>query len=98
MNTATSDFMDSLKETYEEVEIVPKGSSLKFCLIAESEADIYPRFAPTMEWDTAAAHAICKACGISVISKETKEELSYNKENLLNPWFIVNSELITETV
>ena len=98
MNTATSDFMDSLKEAYDEVENVPKGSSLKFCLVAEGEADIYPRFAPTMEWDTAAAHAICKACGISVISKETKQELSYNKENLLNPWFIVNFELITETV
>ena len=88
MNKETLDFLELLKEKYDEVEIVPKGSSLKFCLVAEGLADIYPRFAPTMEWDTAAAHAICKACGVSVISKETNEELTYNKENLLNPWFI----------
>lgn len=97
MNIETSDFIDSLKEKYDEVEIVPKGSSLKFCLVAEGVADIYPRFAPTMEWDTAAAHAICKACGVSVISKETNKELSYNKEDLLNPWFIVNSEFILKS-
>ncbi len=90
MNTETSNFIDSLKENYDEVEIVPKGSSLKFCLVVEGKADIYPRFAPTMEWDTAAAHAICKACGVSVLSKETNKELIYNKENLLNPWFICN--------
>ena len=52
------------------------------------KADIYPRFAPTMEWDTAAAHAICKASGVSIIAQDSLEELRYNKENLLNPWFI----------
>jgi len=88
MNKETLDFLESLKETYDKIEIVPTGSSLKFCLVAEGLADIYPRFAPTMEWDTAAAHAVCKACGVSVISKETNKELTYNKENLLNPWFI----------
>ncbi len=54
------------------------------------KADIYPRFAPTMEWDTAAGQAICEALGIKVISKETNDSLLYNKENLLNPWFLVS--------
>jgi 3'(2'), 5'-bisphosphate nucleotidase len=57
--------------------------------VAEGKADVYPRFAPTMEWDTAAGQAICEAVGLQVISKETDEPLLYNKENLLNPWFIV---------
>ncbi len=88
MNQETIDFVDGLKHKDTEVAVISKGSSLKFCLVAEGLADIYPRFAPTMEWDTAAAHAICKASGVSVISVDTKEELLYNKENLLNPWFI----------
>ena len=88
MNKETIDFVESLKGDGKEVEVVSKGSSLKFCLVAEGNADIYPRFAPTMEWDTAAAHAICKAAGVSVKSEITKNELIYNKENLLNPWFI----------
>ncbi|MCB0425548.1 MAG: 3'(2'),5'-bisphosphate nucleotidase CysQ, partial [Mangrovimonas sp.] len=73
-----------------EVEIVSKGSSLKFCLVAEGKADVYPRFAPTMEWDTAAGQAICNAVGLKVTSNETKEPLEYNKKNLLNPWFLVS--------
>lgn len=89
MNEATSEFVNSLSDSYEEVNIVSKGSSLKFCLVAEGKADVYPRFAPTMEWDTAAGQAICEAAGLEVISKETDEPLLYNKENLLNPWFIV---------
>ncbi len=89
MSEATEDFVGSLKGIYEKVDIVSKGSSLKFCLVAEGKADVYPRFAPTMEWDTAAGQAICEAVGLQVISKETDEPLLYNKENLLNPWFIV---------
>ena len=88
MNQETVDYMEGLKNENTNVTVISKGSSLKFCLIAEGEADIYPRFAPTMEWDTAAAHAICNASGVSVISVDTNEELLYNKENLLNPWFI----------
>ncbi len=88
MNQETIDFVDELKNKYNKVEVISKGSSLKFCLVAEGLADIYPRFAPTMEWDTAAAHAICSASGVAVISVDTDEELTYNKENLLNPWFI----------
>ena len=89
MSKATEDFVGSLKGIYEKVDIVSKGSSLKFCLVAEGKADVYPRFAPTMEWDTAAGQAICEAVGLQVISKETDKPLLYNKENLLNPWFIV---------
>ncbi|MFT4684247.1 MAG: 3'(2'), 5'-bisphosphate nucleotidase, partial [Flavobacteriales bacterium] len=81
---------DTLKAEGKTVEVVSKGSSLKFCLIAEGKADVYPRFAPTMEWDTAAGQAICNAVGLRVISNETNKPLSYNKENLLNPWFIVS--------
>ena len=86
MNRETENFVNAIKG--KEVEIISRGSSLKFCLIAEGKADIYPRFAPTMEWDTAAGHAICKAVGANLINWETKEELQYNKEDLLNPWFI----------
>ena len=90
MSEATVNFVDSLKKDYKKVEIVSKGSSLKFCLVAEGKADVYPRFAPTMEWDTAAGQAICEAVGLKVISNETNEPLLYNKENLLNPWFLVS--------
>jgi 3'(2'), 5'-bisphosphate nucleotidase len=89
MNKNTLDYIDSIKPNFESVDIVSKGSSLKFCLVAEGKADVYPRFAPTMEWDTAAGQAICNAVGLNVISQETNEELNYNKENLLNPFFLV---------
>ncbi|MCF6222334.1 MAG: 3'(2'),5'-bisphosphate nucleotidase CysQ [Flavobacteriaceae bacterium] len=90
MSEATQDFVDSMKDDFDEVEIVSKGSSLKFCLVAEGKADVYPRFAPTMEWDTAAGQAICEAVGLKVISNDTNKPLLYNKENLLNPWFSVS--------
>ncbi len=89
MNQDTEVFIDGLKSQFAEIEIVSKGSSLKFCLVAEGKADVYPRFAPTMEWDTAAGQAICEAAGLMVISKETNNSLKYNKENLLNPYFVV---------
>lgn len=89
MSQETLNFVDHLKSSGKEVTIVSKGSSLKFCLVAEGNADIYPRFAPTMEWDTAAGQAICSAVGVEVISEDTKQPLLYNKENLLNPWFVV---------
>ncbi len=89
MNKDTEDFVAALKNDFREVEIVSKGSSLKFCLVAEGKADVYPRFAPTMEWDTAAGQAICNAVGLKVTSKDTEKELGYNKENLLNSYFIV---------
>lgn len=89
MNDDTMNYVEGLKQEYDSVEIVSKGSSLKFCLVAEGKADVYPRFAPTMEWDTAAGQAICEAVGISVIDKGTNKPMVYNRKNLLNNYFIV---------
>ena len=61
------------------------------CLIADGSADIYPRLGPTMEWDTAASHAIVDNAGGSIKSIETGDDLVYNKKDLHNPWFVVNS-------
>jgi 3'(2'), 5'-bisphosphate nucleotidase len=89
MNEQTENFIEELKKEGKDVEIVSKGSSLKFCIVAEGKADMYPRVAPTMEWDTAAGHAICSAMGLKVTNWETGKDLVYNKENLLNPFFLV---------
>ena len=90
MNQDTLDFITEKEKSFEAIEVVSKGSSLKFCLVAEGKADVYPRFAPTMEWDTAAGQAICAAVGLKVIAKDTGKDLIYNKENLLNPYFEVS--------
>lgn len=87
MNDETKAFIEKLGNT----EVVSAGSSLKFMLIADGKADIYPRFGPTMEWDTAAAHGILNQLGIKVNQVDTDEELKYNKENLLNPYFIASN-------
>lgn len=73
---------------FDKPSIVSKGSSLKFLLVASGEADVYPRFAPTMEWDTAAAHAIVSEAGGRIVLQDGITPLTYNKENLLNPSFI----------
>ena len=88
-NQELEDYVNQKKNEYQNVEFIPAGSSLKFTLIAEGKADIYPRLGPTMEWDTAAAHAIVLESGKQVLKYGTNEPLRYNKENLLNPWFIV---------
>jgi len=72
-----------------DVEFISAGSSLKLCLVAEGRADIYPRTGPTMEWDTAAGQAVVECSGGKVYKYDTEEPLDYNKENLLNPWFVV---------
>lgn len=77
-------------DQYPEAEVISMGSSLKFMLVAENKAQIYPRFAPTMEWDTAAAHGVILAQNGEVLQWPAKTPLVYNKENLLNPWFICN--------
>ena len=93
MNQDTLDFVVNVKQvSNKEIEMVSKGSSLKFCLVAEGSADIYPRFAPTMEWDTAAGQAICSATGLKVIDNSTGLQMQYNKENLLNSFFLVSNE------
>jgi 3'(2'), 5'-bisphosphate nucleotidase len=68
--------------------LVSSGSSLKFMLLVSGKADVYPRFAPTMEWDTAAAHAVVNAVGLKVLQQNSNEELVYNKPDLLNPYFL----------
>ncbi len=83
-------FLREQRKHYDEVKFVAMGSSLKICLVAEGKADIYPRFGPTMEWDTAAAHAVIRAAGGSIKSYGSDEELPYNKENLRNGWFIAS--------
>lgn len=89
MNESTSKTIEEYKKHHLDLQLVSFGSSLKLCRVASGAADIYPRLAPTMEWDTAAAHAICSSASCSVISYIDRSELKYNKENLLNPWFIV---------
>jgi 3'(2'), 5'-bisphosphate nucleotidase len=88
-NRRTEEFLEKSRREYARVELLSLGSSLKLCLVAEGKADIYPRFGPTMEWDTAAAHAVVTAAGGRVTQVESDRDLEYNKENLHNPWFIV---------
>lgn len=90
LSVETANFIENLKQIHGEIEIVSKGSSLKLCMVAEGAADCYPRFAPTMEWDIAAGHAVCKFSGKNVIDFSTTKEMIYNRENLLNNWFIVD--------
>ena len=90
LSAETQEFIDRLKAAHGEVDTVSAGSSLKLCLVAEGKADVYPRLAPTMEWDTAAGHAIARAAGCTVMQAGTTEPLHYNKENLLNPFFVVS--------
>lgn len=85
----TEAYIEGMKRQHSEVELISSGSSIKICLVAEGKADVYPRFAPTMEWDTAAGHAIARAAGLEVYQAGKEEPLCYNKENLLNPWFVV---------
>jgi len=86
----TTDFLNNLTRKHGQLNLVSMGSSLKICLVAEGAADIYPRFAPTMEWDTAAGHGIAIAAGKDIIDHDTGRRIKYNKENLLNNWFIVS--------
>ena len=85
----TENFIEERRKQYGEVDCISSGSSIKLCLVAEGKANVYPRLAPTMEWDTAAGHAVAKFAGCNVYDYNTGKELAYNKENLLNPWFVV---------
>lgn len=91
----TQGFIDSLSTSDKRLTTISKGSSLKLCMVAEGMADIYPRLAPTMEWDTAAADAVVRESGKMTYqythrpSAADHQPLIYNKEDLLNPWFVV---------
>lgn len=87
LSAETQAFIDALPTKH--IEQVSKGSSLKLCMVAEGVADIYPRLAPTMEWDTAAADAIVREAGKMTYGYESNLALMYNKTDLLNPWFVV---------
>ena len=87
-----TEFVKQLNQKHENVEFISSGSSLKLCLVAEGKADVYPRFGPTMEWDTAAGQAIVEQAKGTVMEAETNEPLNYNKSNLLNPFFIVSGQ------
>ncbi len=85
LNDETKAFVDQLNTP----ELVSKGSSLKLLLVASGAAHLYPRLAPTMEWDTAAAQIVVEEAGGKVLQAGTEEKVIYNKENLLNPHFLV---------
>jgi 3'(2'), 5'-bisphosphate nucleotidase len=87
-------YVEQQKTKFANVEFVAAGSSLKFCLLAEGKADVYPRLGPTMEWDTCAGQIVATEAGSEVLRFDNNEPLLYNRENLLNPFFIVkNPEL-----
>ena len=90
MSAETELFFEEKKKEHGSVEVLAVGSSLKLCMVAEGKADAYPRYAPTMEWDTGAGHAIVLAAGFNVTKHNTTEPLTYNKKDLLNPWFLVS--------
>lgn len=89
MNDETKNFISQLNAP----DLVSKGSSLKFLELATGKAHLYPRVAPTMEWDTAAAQIILEEAGGKVLQFGTSEPVVYNKENMLNPYFVAYANL-----
>ena len=89
MSAETESYVQEMRDIHGNVNLISKGSSLKLCMVAEGTANCYPRFAPTMEWDTAAGQAICEHAGFEVIDWDTKKNMLYNREELLNNWFLV---------
>ncbi len=85
----TEAYVSEMRHKHGAVNLMSKGSSLKLCMVAEGQADCSPRFAPTMEWDTAAGQAICEHAGFEVLDWNTKAPMLYNREELLNAWFLV---------
>lgn len=88
----TLDFLSKLRESHAGIEFIKKGSSLKFFELALGNADVYPRYARTMEWDIASGQAILEGLGGEVIHANTLEPLTYNKPNLANPYFIAKTK------
>ena len=89
MSKETEEYIGELKQQHGGVAVISSGSALKFCLVAEGKADVYPRFGATIEWDTAAGQAIVDEAGGMVVCVDSQGPLYYNKENILNPEFIV---------
>jgi 3'(2'), 5'-bisphosphate nucleotidase len=91
MNSETQEFVNRKEKEQGMIETATFGSSLKICKVAEGSANCYPRFGPTMEWDTAAAHAVAEIAGCKVIQANNDLALTYNKKELLNPYFIISN-------
>lgn len=89
MSPETQAYIQEMERVHGQVRTVSSGSSIKMCLVAEGVADAYPRYAPTMEWDTAAGDAVARAAGRAMRNAENGKPLLYNKPDLLNPWFLV---------
>ena len=85
----TEAFVAEKEAQHGKVQLTSIGSALKICLVAEGAADVYPRYAPTMEWDTAAGHAIALEAGRDITDVSTGKSMRYNKNELVNNWFIV---------
>lgn len=85
----TESFIANEKVEHPELTTISVGSSIKICLVCEGSADVYPRFAPTMEWDTAAGDGIARSMGLKCTLADGVTPLVYNKEDLMNPWFII---------
>lgn len=92
LSAETEAFIDEARRAHADVRTVPSGSSIKICLVAEGTADVYPRLAPTMEWDTAAGHAVVRAAGGDIVEAGNGATLRYNKRDLTNPYFIVRRD------
>jgi 3'(2'), 5'-bisphosphate nucleotidase len=88
-------FVDQKRRELGEVEFISAGSSMKYCLVAEGRADLYPRLGPTMEWDTAAGQAIAEAAGATVTRHDDGRPMTYNKPELLNPWHIARRKTLS---
>ncbi len=91
MSRDTQNYIDKLRNKYGDLDFISRGSSLKICMVAEGQADIYPRFSSTFEWDTAAGQAIAEGAGCQVVNADSCIRMIYNKEELKNPWFIVRA-------
>lgn len=89
MSEETMEFIKEKEREHVKVNLISKGSSLKICMVAEGTADCYPRFVPTMEWDTAAGHSIAKFSNFKIIDTKSDKGMEYNRKNLLNNSFVV---------
>jgi 3'(2'), 5'-bisphosphate nucleotidase len=97
MSLKTWAYFRKLRKIYRNPEIIKIGSALKLCLVAEGKADLYPRFSPSMEWDIAAGHAIIEGAGFIICEYSSNKPLRYNKENLMNPFFIAGKPDLINT-
>jgi 3'(2'), 5'-bisphosphate nucleotidase len=88
VNKETLEYIDAIRKVYPDAEVKKIGSSLKMCLLADGIGDVYVRYTDTYEWDTAAAQTILEGVGWNINALDTDEPLTYNKESLLNPYFI----------